>query len=834
MKYLPLLLLFLLPATPVFCTELPLKVEWQLITNHYRNGDELLSAFTLTNTGKGAFPVTGWTLYFNYDRQIDAEQTTGNADIRHVNGDIYSLKPTAGFPALKPGASTRITYVSVGELRNYTVAPKGVYLVWDTDPETGIPVQDFHHLPITDTAVAWVTPADVFERNRSIRDIPAEQLTKIFPTPVFYAEHPGVFELNAGVPVNADPAFQQEAAFLSAALANLFGAKTAAAGTRKIVVQKADLPKEAYHLTVTANQVTIAAATPAGAFYGVQSLLSLLPTGSWAQAQNTIRIPQVTVRDEPRFGYRSLSFDVARNFRGKNEVKKVLDLMATYKMNVLHFHLIEDEGWRVEIPALPELTEIGAKRGHTNDSKKLLPPSYGSGPVAGQSSGTGFYTRADFIEILRYATERHIEVIPEIESPGHSRAAIKAMDARYERYMQAGNKTEAEKYLLHDFNDRSEYVSAQLWTDNVMCVAMPSVYTFLETVVDAFVGMYREAQAPLNTIHMGGDEVPAGAWEKSPLCQQLIQQDPNLHNTNDLWYYYYGKLNDMLQRKGLFMSGWEEMALRKTKLDGHNVMIPNPEFAGKNMQVHVWNNVVGWGSEDLPYRLANAGFNVILSPVSNNYFDLSYYKHPDEPGLYWGGHQDIDKPFYFVPYDYYKTTKEGPDGTPVGPAVFVGKDRLTDYGKSHIVGMEGLIWAETLRSDSALEYMILPKMLGFAERAWAADPAWATEKDAKKGQQLYDEAWSVFVNTLGKRELPRLNHVFGGFQYRIPAPGARMANGQVSLNVQFPGLTIRYSTDGKAVSAGSLVYTGPFVAKGPVRARVFDSKGRGSREIVVE
>lgn len=835
MKFISIVIISLLCLAKVYCqpASVPLKMSWRLLGNNYLHQNENQCVFTLSNIGEQVFPASGWSLFFSFNGSIDNARIVGHVRMDHLNGDYYQLKPLEGFQPIKPGESMQITYISDGQLRNYSSAPAGMYLVWDAAPDKGLTLAEYKQETIQDSTLAWVTPEMVFERNRNIRDVPAPSLPKIFPTPAFYQENAGSFTLSGMEELVAPPLFEKEAKFLSDAMMPLFGMKLVAipqlrTGVAAIVFKEAPMAPEAYHLTVTRERITIEASAPAGAFYAVQSLLSLIPAEARMKVQGSLTLPAVEVRDEPRFGYRSLSFDVARNFRSKAEVKRVLDLMAMYKMNVLHFHLTEDEGWRLEIPGLPELTEIGAKRGH---GKNMLPPAYGSGPEAGENSGSGYYTRADFLEILRYATERHIQVIPEIESPGHARAAIKSMDYRYEQWMKQGNKTEAEKYLLRDLNDRSVYSSAQLYNDNVMCVALPSVYTFMEKVTNEIIAMYAEANAPLKTIHMGGDEVPAGAWEKSPLCQELIAREPSLENTNDLWYYYYGKLNDMLQCKYLYMSGWEEMAMRKTKLDGQNTMIPNPGFAGKNMQVHVWNNVLGWGAEDLPYRLANAGFKVILSPVSNNYFDLCYYKHPDEPGLSWGGYQDIDKPFYFVPYNYYKTSKEGPDGKPIDPAILNGKDRLTDYGKSNIVGVEGLIWSETLLSDAALEYMILPKMLAFAERAWAPDPAWATEKDPKRSAELYDAAWSVFVNTVGKREMPRLSLVNGGYNYRIPTPGARVENGKVVLNVQFPGLTIRYTTDGSAPDQNSPIYTGPIAGKGKIRAAAFDIKGRSSRVI---
>ena len=239
--------------------------------------------------------------------------------------------------------------------------------------------------------------------------------------------------------------------------------------------------------------------------------------------------------------------DVGRNFQPKKEILKLLDLMALYKLNVFHFHLTEDEGWRLEIPSLPELTTVGSQRGHTLDSKHFLPASHGSGPDTGKIAGSGFYNQADFIEILRYANERHILVLPEIETPGHARAAIKSMNARYERLMKEGKKEEAEYYLLYDPNDQSKYSTNQYWNDNIMDPSLPSTYHFIETVINDIVAIYKEAGVPLKSIHFGGDEVPEHVWEKSPAYLTLKASHPEIKSTGDLWYYFYGKVNQMVK-----------------------------------------------------------------------------------------------------------------------------------------------------------------------------------------------------------------------------------------------------------------------------------------------
>lgn len=808
-------------------------LRWELVGNDKLKPGQNVCAFTLVNRTKKDFPASGWTIYFSSSRDADPTVLSNALQVEHVNGDIFKLKPAAGFKGLKPGDSIRAEYCSGGLLLNYTNAPVGPYIVFDADPAKGIPVTDYVRKPLLHPAAGLVTPEKIWQKNQAIMDLDGGDIPPIFPTPFLYFKKPGDFHLNASTTIVAEKGFMEPALFFANEMKMIFGkpleVKDTATGNSITIKRRAAVNPERYDMDMDEQHIVIYAASDAAAFYGLQSIRSMFPVNAWRSVQTDVTIPCFQIEDQPRFPYRSLMIDAARNFHSKEEIMKILDLMAMYKMNVFHFHLIDDEGWRLEIPGLPELTEVGARRGFPLNSKEFLPSSYGSGPVAGQNAGSGHYTRQEFIDILRYAKARHISVIPEVETPGHGRAAIKAMDARYAKYMQAGNREEALRYLLRDTADRSVYSSAQQWTDNVMCVALPSVYRFIEKITDEIQSMYHDADALLTTIHFGGDEVPAGVWAGSPACQALLQTDKSLKNVDDLWYYYYGKVNQILKQRGLFLSAWEEAGLRKTMLDGEKKMIPNPGFANEHFQLHVWNNMVGWGSEDLPYRLANAGYKVVLSPVSNNYLDLAYYKSPDEPGFYWGGFQDIDKPFYFIPFDYYRNTVEDAAGDPVRKDNFTGKDRLTDYGRSNIVGIEGLLWSENLRSDDQLEYLLLPKVLGVAERAWAADPIWSVTSDTAESRKRYHLAWSQFVSRIGKRELPMLAYYKGGFQYRIPAPGVSAENGKLKANTQIPGLTIRYSTDGTEPGPQSPVYDLPVQDNGKVLFRCFDIRGRGGR-----
>ena len=806
-----------------------LSIQWEAVQNDYQNKPLSLNTVTITNNSSIEFPGKGWKMYFNSARLITPAAVTGNARIDLMNGDLFSLTPSEGFPALKPGASVRIEFIAEEPVVNITDGPEGFYLVWDTMPGKGFSTGPVIIHPFKPNYKGLITPAIIYDQNKIIRDIPAEQLTKIFPTPVSYKESAGYFNLKNNVRLVSDERFKKEKEGLTTTLESLLGKNIIAETSDNTISMefKDGLPSEAYDLEVKSNLITISASGSAGIFYGIQSLKTLIPPDAWARPQKSIHIPAVIVKDEPRFGYRAFMLDVGRNFQPKKEILKLLDVMALYKLNVFHFHLTEDEGWRLELPSLPELTEVGSNRGHTLDSKSFLPPSHGSGPDITKVPGSGFYNRADFIEILRYANDRHILVLPEIETPGHARAAIKSMNARYERLLKEGKKEDAERYLLYDPADQSKYSSNQYWNDNIIDPSLPSTYNFIETVINDIVDIYKEAGVPLKSIHFGGDEVPDHVWEKSPAYLALKASHPEIQNTGDLWYYFYGRVNQMVKAKGLYLSGWEEMGLRKTSLDGNSMYLPNPDFEPEHLQTEVWNNTLGGGNEDLAYKLANGGYKVVLTCVTNLYFDMAYYKSFDEPGYYWGAFTDIDKPFSFIPFDYFKNSTVDKDGLPLNRNIFIGKQRLTDYGKTNIVGLQSAVWGENIKTEERFEYMLLPRLLGFAERAWAKDPDWATTRDTSLSMLLYQQAWSSFLNVVGKRELPMLDYFLGGYGYRIPKPGLIFENGLYAANIQFPGLVIRYTLDGKDPDAQSNIYKDPVKDNGKgIKFRAFDTRRR--------
>lgn len=807
----------------------PITLKWSVFDNEQQSTNESISAVTIVNTSEQSLPKNGWKLYFNIGNIRIAEGDSSHLHAKHVNGDFFLLEPDSNFAGLNVGDSLKVKVAS-RRFKNLTDFPNGFYIVLENDSSKVMKVALALDTPAYVRQHEELLNAKIYDQNGRILAIDSNQLAPIFPTPKHYKRSEGAFKLSRQTIISCDKIFLPEANYLAKTLEELIGSRIDVQQQQKTAEiqfqQKQLASNEAYELEITPQNIIIKASSNTGAFYAVQSLKTLFAPGLLKSEQQEVWIPSLAVIDEPRFAHRAFMLDVARNFQPKEEVMKVLDLMALYKLNVFHFHLVEDEGWRLEIPGLPELTEVGAHRGHTKDEKHHLLPSYGSGHSIDNPAGNGFYSRKDFIEILRYAKDRHIEVITEIETPGHARAAIKAMDARYTRLKGEGKEEQALTYLLRDPADKSSYESVQGFNDNVINVALPSVYTFLTKVSDELIAMYAEAEAPLRTIHFGGDEVPNGVWENSPAVKKLMASNSAIKSPDDLWYYYFNKLHEMLASRKLFLSGWEEVGLRKVRAsDGTKKMVVEKRSVHNNFHLDVWNNLSG--NEDLAYKLANAGYKVILTNVTNMYVDLAYNPSFYEMGQYWGGYVDIEKPFSFIPYDYYKNQTEDEKGNPLKPGHFGSKEKLTAFGKTNIVGVQSPLWAEKITSKEKLEYLLLPKILGLVERAWAPDPSWAQSGN----QQDYQKAWSAFLHVVAKRELARLDFYNGGYLYRVPTPGIKKIGNKVHANVQLPGFAIRYTTDGSEPTVKSPIYHEPVPFERGLKFSAFNKRGRSGRSV---
>jgi hexosaminidase len=810
------------------------------------------AVFSIENKGKQALGNNDWALYFNMmGRRVAGESVTGNVTIEHVNGDLFRMTPAGNF-RLEPGQTVEINYEKPGSLIKESEAPAGPYFVFgDQNGPDYIAMEVIHYTVKPFPALDRIFPSEtgiplpdagwVFEQNSREFFLEPSEIGRIIPTPSKMDFTGGSETIRNGLAILSGTGLENEADYLAEMLKTVMGKKPMIKknenhGPNTILLTIGKVApegnKEAYELTVKAGEgIQITGGSASGVFYGIQSLLAMMPVEIWVTPQENIEIECVKIADSPVFQYRGVMVDLVRNYNKPEAIMHLIDAMAFYKLNRLHLHLTDDEGWRLEIPSLPELTQVSGYRGHTLDSKDHLIPAYGSGPQPdpGKGVGSGFLTREEFIGLLKYANARHITIIPEINFPGHARAAIHAMEARYDRLMEEGNEKDAEIFRLIDPGDRSRYNSAQNFNDNVVCVCKEAPYLFFETIVEELMGMYREAGLKLKMIHTGGDEVPRGAWTDSPICREFLEKHPGMEAAG-LQVYFEGRILEILSEKELLMAGWEEIALRKGE---GGSWIPNAEFAGQAMIPYVWNSQ--GESLDLGNRLANAGFPVILCNVEHFYFDLAYTHHPAEPGLYWGGFVDTRRAFEFIPFNVVYSMLTDEYRRPYGPDMdFSGMEALQPAARGKILGLQGQLWSETIKGQKMLEYYYLPKMLGLAERAWSGQAGWGEIRETSARVEALDHSWNGFANVIGQREMPRLDHIFGGYHYRIPPPGGVIKEGMLYANSGFPGVAIRFTTDGSDPDAGSPVYKGPVKVSGVVKLASFDSRGRSSRISVVE
>jgi len=830
-----------------------LELTWNVLSNTLAD-DRCLLELSLSNRGHQPLVGQGWAIYFNGVNRPDPKSSTGGARVEVVNGDVYRLVPTAEFGNLEPGQTRRIRYVASGWAIQRTDCPRGAYIVYaDGTPDArAASLGDPILLPLerpeqlvrgVRDRVATRGPAEAYQDNQQLSLLPLEQVGLITPTPRLFEPTGGVFRLEVGCGIWHPLELEREARALRAALRDLMGFELPLSLTplqRGIELRLepqsrvSDEPTsiEAYRLEVTSGGISIAAGFASGVFRAIQSLRQLTPSTVWLEPSPSLPIPCCRVEDAPRFAYRGLLLDVARNFSAKAAVFRLLDTMALYKLSKLHLHLTDDEGWRVAIAALPELTEYGARRSFSVGEQLCLPPSFGSGPDE-HSVGSGYYSRADLVEIVRYAADRHIQVIPEIDVPGHARAAIKSMELRYRRLVAADRKAEAEAYLLTDFDDPSSYRSEQGWRDNVICIGRESCYRFMETVVRELKEAFDEAGSPLETLHVGGDEMPAHCWEESPCCKSFMREH-RLADLQALRDYFYERLSAILRKYSVTLAGWEEIALvRATAAD--TSVTPNPKFVAAKFVPYVWNTAItssetALAREDAAFRLANLGYDVVLCSVANLYLDFAYEKHPAEPGYYWGGFINARKVFEHCASDPLLGVKENLFGEPLPSALSTRLERLEPEAQRRILGIQGQLWGENIRSEAELQYLLLPRLLPLAERAWARDPGWDALPAPERPQRMLLD-WNEFANRLGQRELPRLDGFLGGLSYRIPVPGATIVDGMLQANVCLPGFVLRYSTDGTVPTAASPAFAPLRTEQATIAA--FSTTGRRGRCVTV-
>ena len=421
------------------------------------------------------------------------------------------------------------------------------------------------------------------------------------------------------------------------------GGKGAKATAKVVTRIDETLAPEAYILRIADGKIELAGGSDAGVFWGRQTLAQI-------QSQCGRKLPGVLIEDKPVFSYRGAHLDCCRHFFTVDEVKAFIDMMALHKLNVFHWHLTEDQGWRAEIKKYPRLTEVGSVRAET------LVGHYGSDEYDGTPYG-GFYTQDQMRDVVAYAAERFITVIPEIEMPGHASAALAS-------YPELGCRGKDYPYKVQT-----------TWGvfPEVLCVGNPETFQFLEDVLDEICDIFSSEY-----IHIGGDEAPREEWEKCPKCQALMKEK-GFKREAELQSYLNNVIEEYLAGKGRKIIGWDEI------LEGG---------VSQSATVMSWRGVKG-GIE-----AAKMGNDVIMTPNGYCYFDHYQTKGREENGepLAIGGYLPLEKCYSFNPY-------EG----------------LNDEEKAHIKGVQANMWTEYVATFDHVQHMELPRMAALAEVAWSLD-----------------------------------------------------------------------------------------------------------------
>jgi len=802
----------------------PITIVWEMGRNGITPG-AFESTFHITNNTNEPLG-SNFIIYYNMLSAFPLNPNVESASLRieQVVASFHKMVPTENWQPLMPGETYSFTTHHRGRIQRESWSPQGGYIVMldengnELAPQTiAILVEPFDR-KYQWTPVGFTFPYSdgefVFAENAFFHTVDL-CITDIFPAPKSIEKQGGTSTFGRNVHLTFDPSFENEANLLRHRMSHLFGTRFTSGGTLVELVLLCEDKKtpspEYYEMTVKDGRVVLAAQTAHGMFNATRTLINILGNVPSFPAE----IPNMHIADFPDFYHRGFMLDVSRNFTRKENVLKIIEHIANYKLNVLHLHLTDDEGWRIEIPGLPELTEVGGRRGHTLTELDHLKSLYdwGWNPDCPESLASGYFSRQDFIDILRFAAERHIRVIPEINVPGHARAAVISMNARYHRWKDI-DYDKATEFLLWDPNDECVAISVQHYRRNSVNAAMPSTYRFFEHVINEIYKMYQDAGLQLELLHVGGDEVPRGVWENSPIARAFMAEH-GMTQMRDLKDYFVLRLLDILDARGIQAAGWEEVVMLT---EGRDAKI-NERFVGRDVLTFAWNTVHDWGGDQLPYRLANAGYPVILANVANFYMDLSYMHHPQEPGLSWGGFVNEFNSFDMLPFQIYKSLHRDLRGNPIDIHAHTARSTPLNPEARHLIkGLQAQLWAETIRSFDMVEYYIFPKMFGLFDRAWNAEPEWSTPFDADK----HIAARNRYANQLANLELPRLQRM--GANFRIAPPGIILRDGMLHANSIIPKGVIRFTTDGSQPTANSPIWTAPVAVPADwtrIRAAVF-------------
>lgn len=501
------------------------------------------------------------------------------------------------------------------------------------------------------------------------------QEVNIIPKPVSMEKGKEYFILSEYVPIMWDEIvgedkFSKSADFLSDYLKEKYNFWSNKNDTRppsankKIlldIIESADTKKGGYTLNITTDRIKVIGHDEAGLFNGIQTLIQLLPIPNPKQKTPNLLIPQLTITDYPRFQYRGMHLDCSRHFWPVDFVKKYIDYLALHKFNKFHWHLTDDQGWRIEIKKYPKLTGVGGWR---------------NGTIIGRYPGTGndgikyggYYTQEQIKEIVKYAAGRYIDVIPEIEMPGHSSAAIAAYP-ELSCFPDEPTIKYFPKQCVWSGDSTGKQVQ-QTWGvfDDVFCAGQEKTFSFLKDVMDEVLALF-----PSRYIHVGGDECPKENWKRCPHCQKRIKEN-NLKDEHELQSYFIQRMEKYLNNKGRILIGWDEI------LEGG--LAPNAV-------------VMSWRGEAGGIEAAKQKHNVIMTPGNPVYFDHTQSENEDSVTI--GGYNPIEKVYAYEP---------------------IPKELNEEEGK-YVLGAQANLWTEYIKNTKKVEYMIFPRMAALSEVLWS-------------------------------------------------------------------------------------------------------------------
>ena len=787
--------------------------------------------FTINNTSSIDLN-SPWSLHWNQQSSIIDEQSVPeNVIYNYVAGQYYNILTFGKDYILAKDSSFSIDLSQRGIVRRQSDLPVGGFIVSNDD----ILDVEFDYVWKNAKGIEKLNaPTSVDRYNEYISNslLDKSDLDYIIPTPSNFIINDGEVEILNNYSIVIDQNFNLSEQLINSVfdgIVNIDFDNTNEVISRITVDLDESINAESYQLSISDGGISISSADRAGALYALQSLKQIFLI---SKLENT-PLKFIEINDSPKFSYRGMLLDISRNFYGPDKIKQIIDYLSFFKINYLDFRLTDDEGWRLEIPGLEELVEVGSKRAYTKDEFENLIPMYGSGPDT-NSTGSGYLSRSDYVDILKYASERNISVIPQISVPSHMRSAIVSMNARYQKYMEMGNQVEAEKYLLIDPDDKSEYYSAQGFTDNIMNICRESSFTFYEKVIDEIYLMYKDAGIEMAKFGVAADELPYGAWQKSPMCDKFMSENSISGDYNALYELMQRRIYNKISSYGATMTGWDDILLKLTEKNQSETQIKD-FFKNDDILLFVWKNDWGEGRQDMIYKYANLGYKTIMSNSSAFYFDMVDDKDLDNIGLSWSGYANYKDMWTVDVFDVFNDLY-GVEKNNISREYIENSVKLDEDKKDNIIGVQSQIWSETIRNEGILDYMFMPNIIVFSQKAWSHENSWMDISNNDSKRKKIENEWNKFANNIGQRVLPMVDNIFGGLAYDLPKPGGIIANDTLYANTVFPGLNIKYTLDGSNPEFSSETFTSPIkINEGDIiNLRLFDNTGRGGNSIIVE